>query len=496
MRRSTWGRVVGAALTAALVAVAVEPTVGAAGPTTHRVDDDGVVGANGACNGTGSSAYTDIQPAVDAAGPGDTIIVCAGVYGGARIGNPDVDAFAFDNLRLLGAQAGVDARTRSALAPASESTVQGFLSIDSYGVTVDGFRIVAGGLRTGWEVGRVSVLNNVITNGIHGVGMTFEGHEQLARQNLLVDNPGIGIHSGIFALAASTIDRNTVIGSEQASVLVELGIFGDGNNHLTISNNRMDASLSITEVRTARITGNVLTGTPQSSMYLESGSFGNHDVIVDHNQIYNSGAHALEIVSSNGGTNNRVTAQSNLFRNSAGYGVVIGDDAVGADVNISYNQFSGNRQGGFRNDDADSPVMGTHNWWANASGPSGWSIGTGQSVSANVDFFPWATNWQRTTFAACTRNAPATGPLLGTAGNDILCGNDSANNIRGGPGADLILGHGGGDVIRGAAGNDVIVGDRVGTAGDDNIDAGSGTDVSQGRGGSDTIINSETTSDF
>lgn len=31
----------------------------------------------------------------------------------------------------------------------------------------------------------------------------------------------------------------------------------------------------------------------------------------------------------------------------------------------------------------------TYNWWGHASGPSGEGPGTGDAVSANVDYCPW-----------------------------------------------------------------------------------------------------------
>ena len=48
--------------------------------TTLYVDDDGVVGFDGSCDGTEAIAYTTIQAAVNAASAGNTVNVCPGIY--------------------------------------------------------------------------------------------------------------------------------------------------------------------------------------------------------------------------------------------------------------------------------------------------------------------------------------------------------------------------------------------------------------------------------
>ena len=52
----------------------------AGGPVTRWVDDDGHAGSRG-CDTT-RSAFRTVQPAIDASGPGDTIVVCPGSYSG------------------------------------------------------------------------------------------------------------------------------------------------------------------------------------------------------------------------------------------------------------------------------------------------------------------------------------------------------------------------------------------------------------------------------
>jgi Ca2+-binding RTX toxin-like protein len=196
--------------------------------------------------------------------------------------------------------------------------------------------------------------------------------------------------------------------------------------------------------------------------------------------------------------NARITVRLNTLRNSADYGVRLFDESVGTGNLFNNNSITGNGLGGFSNEDIESPVDARRNWWGSASGPSVWGIGTGQSVSASVDFFPWARNSGRTTFATCTATASGSTILQGGNASEILCGTSANNRIRGGGGNDLILGNGGNDtILDGQGGNDRIIGDQVGAAGNDSITGGSGTDFGDGRGGADTFsANTENTSDF
>ena len=133
----------------------------------------------------------------------------------------------------------------------------------------------------------------------------------------------------------------------------------------------------------------------------------------------------------------------------------------------SLNQLSGNVDG--VNNQTATHLDFRQNWWGNASGPSDWSIGTGDSVSSDVQFFPWITvladDFNPDQFAVCSisgNNSPNV--LNGTAGNDIICGkggNDSINghgrqrprdrrrwrrHLSGAPGDDAVLGTSGDDI--------------------------------------------------
>ncbi|MBX3029063.1 MAG: right-handed parallel beta-helix repeat-containing protein, partial [Chloroflexi bacterium] len=72
-------------VTAALAA----PAAAGPGTTTRWVDDDGTAGPNG-CGGSGT-AFTSVQPAINASDRNDVIIVCPGTYTGQLSINGDRD---------------------------------------------------------------------------------------------------------------------------------------------------------------------------------------------------------------------------------------------------------------------------------------------------------------------------------------------------------------------------------------------------------------------
>src|SRR5947207_1453709 len=150
------------ALAAALLTIGAS----AAQAATLYVNPDGVCGGNSPC-------YTTIQAAVNAASAGDTIKVADATY------NEAVDIN--KSLTLQGAQAGVDARTRSG----SESTITnscGPVRIEADNVTLDGFTVQGSTdpdpctLAGIWmnpsfssTQGGAQILNNIVQNNISGI---------------------------------------------------------------------------------------------------------------------------------------------------------------------------------------------------------------------------------------------------------------------------------------------------------------------------------------
>jgi len=129
-------------------------------------------------------------------------------------------------------------------------------------------------------------------------------------------------------------------------------------------------------------------------------------------------------------------------------------------------------------------VDGTNNWWGDASGPDDWGIGTGDDVSAQVDFFPWSLDDTFPSFRACDKRLLIPGNLKGTNKNDVLCGSGGQDRLNGRGGNDLLLGGGSKDVLQGRAGSDSI----IAGGGDDFANGNIGNDSIQGRDGDDVCF--------
>ncbi|MDP1804985.1 MAG: hypothetical protein Q8K72_07460, partial [Acidimicrobiales bacterium] len=94
------------------------------------------------------------------------------------------------------------------------------------------------------------------------------------------------------------------------------------------------------------------------------------------------------------------------------------------------------------------------------------------------------------TTVSCTITSNAT-QVLGTAGNDVICGGAASQDISGGGGNDVIFGFGGNDRLAGGPGNDTLLGgdgnDQLsGDAGQDSLFGNVGTDAAVGGLDTDT----------
>jgi hypothetical protein len=458
---------------------------------------------------------------VDAALSGDTVRVCPGTY---------EEAVTVDKtLELLGAQAGIDGRTRPGT-PAAESVLDSFapdqtgIYVDAPNVVIDGFLIQGyeAGIRTNLIIDPIQasglrVLNNILFQ--NQTGLQIESNNSLARRNLFEDNL-FGIH--MLTGTKATFTTNEFLGNEVGVLLegqeycpyggvCETGDNGSGGfpTDVTISTNEI-VGPEITEagsgggeptgIEANNTTGLRIIGNAISQVGAGIWLVGGNDATTIETNTVDDTRRAILLGIGNfensktyiiAAPNSNVTVKSNRLTNG-GLGIRLEDFSLTGSMVVSRNTIAGNSAfvpvgGGPGPIDgilnlSDTQVNAAENWWGHASGPSGWSTGSGDGVSADVRFFPWSTNATFTTFAKC-KNTPtaANQTINGTTGNDILCGGGGQDTIDGKAGNDLIMGDAGSDSLMGALGDDAILGGQ----GDDTLNGNAGFDSLQGQANND-----------
>ena len=360
-----------------------------ASPTTLVVDDD-AMGSPTDCNAT-TPAYPTISAAVAAASPGDVIKVCPGLYAEQVQINK--------TLTLLGAKAGVDARTRPPPLPTVESIIDhpcGPVQIEANNVVLDGFTVQGSILPdpcflagiwsnpgfTGTQGGH-TILNNIVQNNISGIELDSDcTFPTLVQFNLIQnnDNPGPGSGNAIqtnFGLCKATVDNNKFSGHTNSSMLV---VAPSSNLHVT--NNELvggtPEGIALLNTSTSSITGNVSIGSTNSFGTIDLFG-GNSSVTIQGNSLLN-GVRAIVV--------------ENPF---SSFGVL-----PNSDITAHQNCIKGNSVAGMEVDLFAYPTTpqlnAENNWWGMPSGPMEFprnTGGTGDKIidpDQNVDFDPWLTS--------------------------------------------------------------------------------------------------------
>lgn len=288
-------------------------------------DPDGA----GPATNFGFDAFATIQQGVNAVCDSGNVFVAAGTYNEQVTVNKTV--------QLLGAQAGVDARTGRP--GANESIIThtlGPVNILANNVTVDGFVIqgantdpgsniaaLGSGIRTGVANSGYQIRNNVIQNNIIGLYLNSGGAAaSVVRQNYFLNNnlPGAAGGSAIYSdqgVANVVIDSNRFTGSTNTSITFA-GAAGSQSN-LSVSNNQIvnDSTVFVVNASNVTISGNTITGSALHGIQLDGGNSG---VTVSGNTISNSnpdGWSAIRISNNSGfGPNSGITVSGNMLTNN------------------------------------------------------------------------------------------------------------------------------------------------------------------------------------
>jgi hypothetical protein len=392
---------------AVISALAVALVLGLMVFSSNKVFASSTLTVGNATSGSCIHTFTTIQSAVTAASPGDTIQVCPGTYNELVV----VDK----TLTILGAQAGVDARTRS-VPLTSESVVSngdGDFQIEADKVVIDGFTIqgvtndpnvVGHGLVAGiWmnpgefapDHGGAKIRNNIIQNNIIGIELDNDGTFQAkVERNLIQNNNASGPDGGTgidtnFRLINAVIDSNKIAGNINSGIN---NIFASGSTTLTVSNNEFAANrraIGWGSVSTSSITNNNIHNSNDAATADIRIFGGVSGLSITCNNLANGAGRAIRINDAGfgGGPNSSITINNN---NISGY-------PIGLEENL------GGYTGGFNSLDA------TNDWWGSSTGPTIASNpgGTGEPIideDGVVKYSPFLT-----TFSSCAP-VPQVGP--------------------------------------------------------------------------------------
>jgi len=344
------------ALVLAFSLVATSPVAAA---TTYYVATTG----SDSNDGSSGAPWLTIQYAISQVGSGDTIMVGAGTYGESVTIN----------------KANLTLKSQTPLGAIIKPTTSGSnaVYITADGVTVDGFEIDGTTLAKngilGWETSGLTIKNNKVHGAVNawdgcGIVLFSWGNNGTVYSNLIQDNEvydtgRMGIMVMDYGPAIYTVTSGNIITGNIVHDVWEVA-WGDGGGGIQIN---VGENCAITN----NLVYDVKNG--QRGIYMFGSAAGNTITgnTVRNNtigiQIWISGEQPTPYV--NWGSESPTTPQvhfNNIYNNS------------------SYGAISTNIQG------TTMVLDATYNWWGADDGPSGVGPGSGDAVSANVSFVPWA----------------------------------------------------------------------------------------------------------
>ena len=300
-------------------------------------------------------------------------------------------------LTLQGAQAGVDARSRSG----AESVITaGRIQLSASNITVEGFTLKdatynekSSAAIWGTEIEGTQILDNIIEDSYMGVAFDNSGGPTLAvvRHNVFSDN-NVGTNSGtgVFMLGPSSESTNISIVDNTFSGHVNAAINLNGHN-ATISGNTSSGDSTFAVIANSSditITDNVATGNPDGSgIFL---GLGNDGVTISGNTLNSvatseANTSAVRVAAYAGGPtlSQNYTIHNNIVTGSWSHAIRVTADAYSGNVDAQNNAFSS----GITTLGSDVSVDATSNWWGSAD-PDFGTVVSGD----NVSYDPWFTS--------------------------------------------------------------------------------------------------------
>ncbi len=282
--------------------------------------------------------FSNIQDAIDAANPSQTIEVLAGIYEENLIIETDDITLTTNNNNPA---------TIVYAAGGTSSTVD----IKGKDVLLENFIIE----RNNGESGSQGI--NVRRSGVIVKGIILMGSDNIHGPNVI---PGIHLTTGDPGSYDIPLDR---------VVIKDNHISGDFCYGVAVTT-YTDASIE------AKIEGNIFTDLAWDWQGDEDFRLGWGVMIADTEQVFFGGSIDLKIT-------------KNIFDDVHGIYMIPEDDDTGVfEIAVNFNNFLGDANWGVYNP-TGFIVDATYNWWGSQDGPSGDGPGSGYAVSANVEFDPW-----------------------------------------------------------------------------------------------------------
>ncbi|MEK6281185.1 MAG: right-handed parallel beta-helix repeat-containing protein [Acidobacteriota bacterium] len=316
------------------------------------------------------TACLTLQAAIDKASPGDIIHVAEGIYPYAGVVTVN------KTLTILGAQAGVDARTRiEPLESILENT--GGIYVTANDVEIDGFIVqnsTAGaftgyGIALGAGTSGAHVINNIIQDNIIGLGLANNpaGNQALIQYNQFRNNTRPGAASGHHIYSDEYVAG---YGLGMDDVLIDSNDFVNDNGAVTgtwgIGISNTDAAKPFTNLQ---IQYNRMDSVSPASrgMYF----YGTDSSTIRANSIRNKTNYAIGFFGSDDG----ITIECNSILNS-NRGIYVGDAFTGLNSTITANDnnIAGNATAGLQvasgtYSGGPGSLNAENNWWGSEFGP-------------------------------------------------------------------------------------------------------------------------------
>jgi len=309
--------------------------------------------------------YDTIQEAIDAASDGDTIVVAAGLYEE----NVEIDK----SLTLQGAQAGVDARTRSGAETIIEPD-EGEIGVSI--ITSHDLVVVIDGL--------------TVQNAEHGIGTPGTADPDMAAA-ITVKNVRV-LNSMVFGISLAwtieaTIEYCYVEGARQALNAGDLDPFPP-TVAIFRNNEIVNVEFGITGyLKDSAIEGNLIRDFTTGGVGI-SGQFLNTEIKNNTVTGYVEGAGMTFEKHYGRDLSENVNVSDNAFIGNS-VGIYVSDEQTElTGITVNFNNIAGNSRYAVWNQGGET-LDATKNWWGHASGPSKVGPGYGDDISTKVLYSPW-----------------------------------------------------------------------------------------------------------